>query len=116
MSRFIIAIYVVLTSLGLILLKLGSGSGAPITFVDGKLGLNLNIATIAGLASYGLSFILYVYLISKYDLGYIIPILAAFVYILVFAASAVVFNETFTAAKVIGITFIVGGLVLLNLR
>jgi small multidrug resistance pump len=76
----------------------------------------MNFYSVAGIVLYGLSFMLYVYLISKNDLGYIIPLAAAFVYIVIFIASAVVFKEVFTATKIIGIAMIVVGLIFLNLK
>jgi multidrug transporter EmrE-like cation transporter len=115
MSNLIIALYVLTTSLALVILKLGAGSGAPIEFLNGKLALNLTLYTIFGIILYGISFILYMYLISKFDLGYIIPLCAAIVYVLIFFASFVIFKESFTAIKIAGIGLILVGLVLLNI-
>lgn len=114
MSKLIIALYVVITSLGLIVLKLGTNSGSPVSFTNHKLALNINPYIISGILLYGVSFVLYIYLISRYDLGYIIPLAAAFVYILIFVASYFVFHEVFTPLKIMAIAFIVLGLVLLN--
>lgn len=114
MSKIIIGLYVLSTSLGLVLMKLGSKSGLPILLAENKIHFNLNPSAITGLLCYGLSFFLYIYLISKYDLGYIVPILAALVYLLVFSASFLVFKEVFTIPKIIGIFFIVLGLFFLN--
>ena len=116
MQNIILATYVFTTSFSLIILKWGTKTGLPISFVDNKLHFNLNIYTLLGLFFYGVSFITYVYLISKHDLGYIIPLAAAFVYILIFIGSAVVFKEIFTLTKVIGICLILGGLIFLNLK
>lgn len=107
--------YIACTSAGLISLKLGSGDGAPIGLVAGKLQFNLNLYSVLGLLLYLTSFLLYIYLISKFDLGYIIPLTAAFVYVIVFVASYFIFNEPFTALKVAGIVMIIAGLTLLNL-
>jgi drug/metabolite transporter (DMT)-like permease len=115
-SKIIIALYVATTSLGLVVLKLGSDAGAPISFVNNKLHLNLNFYTVAGILLYGLSFLVYMYLISKFDLGYIIPLTTALVYIVIFTASYFVFKESFSALKLLGIVFIVTGLVFLNLK
>ena len=115
-SKFIVALFVLVTSTALVLLKLGTKSGAPIHFAESKLQLNINPVVIAGIFLYGISFLLYMYLISKYDLGYIIPLTTAFVYIIIFTASYFVFHEVFTALKVIGISLIVVGLVFLNLK
>lgn len=108
--------YVLVTSSALILLKLGAKNGAPAQFINHRIQFNLTPFVIVGITLYGASFILYTYLISKYDLGYIIPLTTAFVYILIFAASFVIFNEMFTAFKIAGIILIVAGLVMLNLK
>ena len=116
MLKIILTLYVLATSSALVILKLGTKAGAPIHYVNDKLQFNINFYTVSGVTLYGISFLLYVYLISKYDLGYIIPLTTAFVYILIFVASFVVFKETFTAVKIIGIAFIVIGLAFLNLK
>lgn len=115
MSKLLLALYIITTSSALIILKLGTKSGVPVGFSDGKLSFNINYLVLTGLFLYVFSFITYVYLISKYDLGYVIPLTAAFVYLIIFVASAVIFNEVFTVVKISGIALIVAGLVLLNL-
>lgn len=115
-SKIIISIYVLATSLALVVLKLGSKGGAPAQFASGKLHLNITPYTIIGVILYGISFLLYIYLISKYDLGYIIPLTTALVYILIFTASFVIFHEVFTAIKLVGIALIVMGLAFLNFK
>lgn len=116
MQGLILALYILATSFSLIVLKWGTKTGLPISLVGNKLHLNLNIYTLLGLFFYGVSFITYVYLISKHDLGYIIPLAAAFVYVLIFVASAIVFREAFTTTKVIGIILILCGLLFLNIK
>ena len=116
MSRLIIILYVLITSAALVTLKFASKAGAPVQFIEGHLNLNINPLTVLGIGLYGASFILYTYLISKFDLGYIIPLTTACVYVLIFAASFIVFNEQFNALKIGGIIFILIGLTLLNLK
>lgn len=115
MSSLVLPLYVLCTSAGLIFLKLGSNTGLPISLVNGRLASNMNILSLLGLALYATSFVLYVYLISKFQLGYIIPVTAALVYIIVFVASFFLFKEPFTPLKIAGIVLIVTGLALLNL-
>src|SRR5579862_5371655 len=115
MLKLLIAAYVLAASLGLIALKLGSKSGAPLQMISGKLHLNLTPLVLVGIALYGTSFLLYTYLISKYDLGYIIPVTTGLIYIVIFTASFAVLHEVFTVAKIAGITVILLGLFLLNL-
>jgi len=111
-----LVLYVLTTVSALVILKLGTRAGLPIGYADGRLQLNLNAYSVIGILMYGVSFITYIYLISKNDLGYIIPLSAAFVYILIFIASGVVFKEVFTATKIVGIVLIVAGLIFLNLK
>lgn len=114
MANLILALYVLTTSAGLIVLKLGTQTGTPTPILGERLTFNLNWIVFLGVLLYGVSFLLYVYLISRFELGYVIPVTAAFVYLLVFAASFFIFKETFTAVKVIGILLILAGLFFLN--
>ncbi len=110
----LIALYILSTSGGLILLKLGSATGAVIEFIGGKLSFNMSLLNIIGILLYGLSFMLYIYLIAKNDLGYIIPLTTALVYIIIFVASFIIFKESFTLIKVIAIILIMGGVLLIT--
>jgi drug/metabolite transporter (DMT)-like permease len=114
MAAVLLFVYAIATSLGLIFVKLGTSDGMPIKFVDHRLHVNLNLYTLAGIFLYGCSFLLYVYLISKNDLGYIIPLTTALVYILIFVSSYFIFHELFTVTKIIGIALIIGGLIFLQ--
>lgn len=116
MSRLILSLYILATSAALVALKWGAKSGAPVHSVEGKIHFNLNTYVVSGVILYGISFVLYTYLIAKYDLGYIVPLTTALVYIIIFTASYFIFHEVFTAVKVAGIVLIVAGLILLNLK
>jgi drug/metabolite transporter (DMT)-like permease len=116
MSLILLITYVLTTSGGLILLKLGTTSGLPISFVDNAIKFNLNAYSVLGLLLYASSFVLYIYLISKFDLGYIIPLTTALVYTLIFTASFFIFHEVFTVLKITAISLIILGVILLNLK
>jgi drug/metabolite transporter (DMT)-like permease len=116
MSLLFLIVYVLSTSSGLVLLKLGSSNGAPISIIENSLKFNLNPSIIAGVLLYGLSFLLYIYLISKFDLGFIIPVTTALVYVLIFVASFLIFHEAFTIMKITAISLIIFGVILLNLN
>lgn len=116
MQYFLIALYVALTSTGLIVLKLGSSANAIIEIIDGRLSFNINWLNVIGVILYALSFVLYLYIIAKNDLGYIVPLTTAIVYIIIFVASFVIFKETFTAIKIAGICLIAIGVILLNIK
>lgn len=116
MPNLLVTVYVLITSAALIVLKLGMKNGAPVQYLDSKLQFNITFYSMLGILLYGLSFLLYIYLISKNDLGYIIPLTTALVYVLIFSASYYIFHEQFTAQKIIGIALIVIGLIFLNLK
>jgi len=115
MSNIILFFYVLATSFALITIKLGSKAGAPISY-DSGLHFNLNPYAIVGILLYGISFVLYIYLISKNDLGYIIPLTTALVYTLIFIASYFIFHEVFTVMKISGIALILVGVLLISFK
>ena len=112
----LLLLYVLTTSGGLVALKLGSGSGAFLEFISGKLVFNFSLMNLFGVLLYGVSFLLYIYLIAKNDLGYIVPLTTALVYAVVFIASFLIFKESFTFTKIAAIVLILSGLILLNIK
>ena len=116
MGKIIISIYIITTSSALVILKLATKHGAPIEFINNRVHLNINLLTVSGIVLYGISFLTYMYLISKYNLGYIIPLATSIVYIIIFFVSFTFFKEVFTLVKAIGIALIVVGLIFLNLK
>jgi glycosyltransferase involved in cell wall biosynthesis/multidrug transporter EmrE-like cation transporter len=116
MNWILILLYVSLTAGGLILLKLGTGGKPLVSSVEGQIIWNIGIVSILGLFCYGVSFLLYMFLVSKFDLGYIVPLTTGLVYILVFAASFLVFKEAFSVIKVFAICLVISGVILLNLK
>ncbi len=115
MSKILpILFYVATTSLGLIILKLSTSTGLPVSYIDGKLSFNINWLSFLGIFLYGVSFLSYFYLISKFDLGYIIPLTTALVYTVIFVASFLIFKEIFTPLKLLGIGLILTGLFFLG--
>ena len=115
MDKLLIAAYVISTAGGLVLLKLGTNGSGFISITDGKIVWNISALAILGILTYGVSFFLYLVLISKFSLGYIVPLTTALVYILVFFASYFVFKEGFTVLKVIAIAMIIAGVIILNM-
>lgn len=115
MSFIPIVFYVLSTVTGLVLIKLGSATGAVIELIGGKLSFNLTLVNVLGLSLYAVSFVLYTFLIAKHNLGYIVPLTTGLVYVFVFAASLLVFKEPYSSLKIAGIALILVGVLLLNL-
>ena len=110
-----LTLYAISTSLALVFLKLGSEAGPLISYADSRLQINPTLFSVLGVVLYGVSFLIYTLLVAKFNLGYIVPIATAVVYVLVFVASFIIFKESFTPIKICGIALILGGIVLLNI-
>lgn len=116
MANILLIVYALTTSLALVFLKLGSQTEPLISIIGSKLHFNFTLFGISGIILYGISFIVYTALIAKYDLGYIIPLATGLVYVLIFVASFIIFKESFTMIKILGIVAILFGIVLLNIK
>mgnify|MGYP000883511885 CR=1 FL=1 len=114
LDKGLVVLYALVASLGLITLKLGTPGGL-VSNTNGTLAINFNAFAIVGILLYGVSFALYLILISRHQLGLIVSFTASLVYLIVFLASFFIFNEEFTLIKVAAIVLILGGLVVLNL-
>lgn len=74
----------------------------------------LNWRIIVGVFCYGISMLLFFYLLSHYKLSNVIPFLAT-TYIFNFLIAAIVFHEPISLPQIVGITLIIGGVILSNL-
>lgn len=115
MNFVVIAIYLILTCLGLILFKLGAASGYKISFTNGLLNIKVNYLAILGLLSYIGSFMVYLGLVSKMKLSYLVPFTTGVVQVIILIASAVIFKETISTSNIIGIALVILGIILMNI-
>ena len=65
----------------------------------------------AGFCFYGISFVLYLYVLTKFEVSYIYPIIMSAGLILLLIFSVLFLNETFTFNKLLGILLISFGIV-----
>lgn len=116
MPWILICIYLLLTVSGLVLFKVGANQGISASIHSGFFALKISGVSILGILCYGCSFLLYLALVSKMDLGYIYPVTTGIVYILVLAASVFIFKEAVSTFKIIGCGFIFIGVILMNIK
>jgi multidrug transporter EmrE-like cation transporter len=98
-----------------ILLKKGVTSFGGITGQKAKLIADLTKAAfspfiIAGLALYGLSFIIWLRVLSFNDLSRAYPIFVSFVFLLTTAGSIIFLKESVSLMRVLGIVIILSGI------
>lgn len=116
MQILIIIAYLILTTLGLILVKLGSNS-VSFELCKGIFTCSLNLMFVLGLLCYICSFIIFTFvLVRKFNLTYIMPITTGITQVLVILAGLIVFKEYVNIYQVIGIALTVVGVVLLNIK
>lgn len=63
-----------------------------------------------GLILYGIGFSLFLYILSKFEVSFIYPIITASIFILLLSLSSIILNETITLKKIIGISIIILGI------
>lgn len=111
-----ILLYIIFSVGGLILLKLGSAT-LSMSIKNGNFGVSMNYISMLGFFAYIISFLLYTFfIIKKYDLSYIYPLLSGLTQILVVLAGVFIFKENLTLSSGIGIVLIILGLILLNIK
>ena len=106
-------VYVLLSSSGIILFKLGSAE-LSIKMVSNQLNMNFPMMSILGLMCYLISFILWMIIISKSDVSYIVPLGLGLTNVLILVGSMVVLKESINVYGIIGIVMILGGTLLIN--
>lgn len=112
----ILAVYALLSVGGLTLFKLGAQQALSISITGKALSMNISWLSLVGLAMYVCSFLIYMGLVSKIQLSYLMPISSAVVYVLTLVAALLVFHEPMTTFKLIGVLLVLGGVVLMNIE
>lgn len=113
MIYILFAIYVILASSGLVLFKLGSiNSNINMSI----LGINLNFSykMILGIICYGFSFLLWMYIVSKLNLTFAMPLSVALVNTLVILESCLLLKEKISIGQGIGIFLIIVGVMVMT--
>jgi len=116
MKLLIIAMYLLLSSGGLILIKLGADS-MSIAMTKGMFNCSMSWTSILGLICYIGSFLLFSFvLVKKYDLTYLMPVITGISQILVIVAGLTIFKEQVSNFGLIGILLVISGIVMLNIK
>ena len=116
MFIMILAIYAMFSVGGLTLFKLGAQRALSVGVAGGILSVNISWLSIAGLAMYVCSFLIYMGLVSKIQLSYLTPISTGVIYTLTLAASMLIFHEPMSAMKLAGVLLVLCGIILMNIK
>ncbi len=108
----LIVIYVVLNSTAQILIKLGT---LEMPEVNGIYDL-LNFKLVTGVGLFGMSFITWIYILSKNNLSYAFPFAVGLGYMTVIFLSIFVLKEAVTNLQLTGISLVWIGIILMSLH
>jgi multidrug transporter EmrE-like cation transporter len=109
------ALYIVLSALGLLFIKIG-GEDLLISVSSGIFNLQMNIKMLIGMAFYICSFLLFTYIMPKFNLTYIYPIASGILYIIIIITGVVFLREKVTLFQAIGMIIILLGLIVINIK
>ncbi|BAL62351.1 hypothetical protein QQG09_02830 [Melissococcus plutonius] len=112
---FLFIIYVFLSSAGLVLFKLGSGN-LSLHLQHSYFSMNISLLAVAGLLCYLVSFVLWMLIISRSEISYIVPLGVACTNITILLASYFILQEVITTHVLIGAIIIIIGIVIMNLK
>ncbi len=111
MKLLLTIIYIVLTTMGLFLMKLG-GNSLSLTFQN-SINFKIGFITLLGFLSYICSFLLWQKLLVTFDLTYIVPITTGITQLIILLIGILFFKEQVNVTGIIGALFIIIGVVLL---
>lgn len=106
-------IYVVLSSLGLILVKMGA-NGLHFDLQASFFSFSMSWITLVGFFCYLISFLIWMVLISKSDLSYIAPLGVACTNIAILVGSKYILHENLTWGTVVGMAIILIGIFIIQ--
>lgn len=111
----VVVLYLVCSISGLLLMKEGLNH-TTLAFVRGvpflAIGSQLDLRVVGGSALYLVSFLTWLFLLKKYDLSYIFPIITGLSYVGVLLVSYFTLAEKFNPPKLVGALLILVGVLL----
>ena len=116
MQLVIMIIYVLCSVSGLVLFKLGSTEALTLEATQSFFSLKISWLSILGLILYIISFLIYMGLVSKNNLSYLLPVVTGALYLLTMHSDLRIFKESIHYVQLIGSALILLGLVLMNVK
>lgn len=97
--------YIVLSCMGLCLMKAGGSSTTGLSLWN----FFASYKMLAGMFCYGVSFLIYTFIVSKSQISILVPLLSAVNCCIIVAAGKIFFQETMNGGQTIGIAFVIVG-------
>jgi drug/metabolite transporter (DMT)-like permease len=116
MNYILIGIYLTLSLSGVVLFKLGTEKEFLVSIYNGIFSFKISFISLLGLVCYGCSFLMYMLLISKFDMTYIVPITTGITQVLTVILAVLIFKESLTISKIAGTALVIIGVVIINFK
>jgi len=116
MQYIIIAVYVLFSVSGVVFFKLGSADVLALDISRTNFSLKISWLSVLGLICYIISFLIYMGLVSKNNLSYLVPVVTGAVYLLTMSSSVLIFKEVIQLPQFAGSVLILAGLILMNVK
>ena len=109
----IIIMYVIAGVGGQLLFKYGTNKKFEFAIAAGNISVSFNWMIIVGILSYVVSFLLFLVLLSKFNISRITPILVGLNYCMMLVGAAFFLHEKITVVNMIGIATIFAGIMIM---
>lgn len=116
MQYILCVVYLIFSLSGMTFMKLGSMAENMRAILVPVVNLRITPLSLVGYLCYGISFLMYTVIITKFDLGYISPILTGISNIGILLIAFFVFKEHFTMSSAIGAVLIIAGVMIMNFK
>lgn len=107
--------YITMSVLGLTLFKMGS-THIKTNFSWTEFYLSVPPVALLGLLCYAIGFILWFYILSKVEMSYISPLAMGITTIAIFLVGVLMFKESVSITKIVGVGIIVTGVIIMNIK
>lgn len=107
----LIGLYVVLNSLGQLLIKAGS---LELNQTQNLFSILANTKLLAGIGLFGFSFLTWIYILTKSNLSYAFPFAVGLGYVAIIALSVLVLKEPISMTQRFGITLVGLGVIFMS--
>lgn len=107
-------IYVILSSMGIILFKLGA-SEASVSLTKGLLNFQMSYISMIGLLCYLLSFVLWMYIIANKNVSYIVPLGLGLTNVMILVGSYFILGESISMMNIVGAAVILIGVLIISM-
>lgn len=115
MKIILTIIYLIFSTGGLILIKLGGNSNS-LAIANSNMNLSINLISLLGMLFYIVSFLLFIKIVTMFNLSYIIPICTGIAQIILLIAGYFIFKEEISIYTIIGVALIIFGILMMNLK